>query len=101
MADFRQLALEFVLADDEAKLTSLARQAASGLSANTRLPGYPYHATINVLIEHKRSKMRPAQACLSPAGSRRFSPGCPGAAGTATRSRLKETRQIGRREQKV
>jgi hypothetical protein len=30
MADFRQLALEYVLADDEAKLTSLAKQAASG-----------------------------------------------------------------------
>lgn len=32
MADFRQLALEFVLADDEAKLTSIAQQAASGAS---------------------------------------------------------------------
>jgi DNA repair/transcription protein MET18/MMS19 len=30
MADFRQLALEFVLADYEAKQTSLAQQAASG-----------------------------------------------------------------------
>ena len=33
MADFRQLALEFVLADDEAKLTSLAQQAASGITS--------------------------------------------------------------------
>lgn len=32
MADFRQLALEFVLADDEAKQTALAGQAAQGLS---------------------------------------------------------------------
>lgn len=32
MADFRQLALEFVLSDDEAKLTSLSKQAASGKS---------------------------------------------------------------------
>lgn len=30
MADFRQLALEFVLADEEAKQTSLAKQAAKG-----------------------------------------------------------------------
>ena len=30
MADFRQLALEYVLADDEAKLTSIAQQAARG-----------------------------------------------------------------------
>lgn len=30
MADFRQLALEFVLADEEAKQTSLAKQAATG-----------------------------------------------------------------------
>lgn len=33
MADFRQLALEYVLADDEAKLTSLAKQAASELQS--------------------------------------------------------------------
>lgn len=32
MADFRQLALEFVLADEQAKLTSLAQKAATGLS---------------------------------------------------------------------
>lgn len=30
MADFRQLALEYVLADEEAKLTSIAQQAARG-----------------------------------------------------------------------
>ena len=30
MADFRQLALEFVLAEDEAKQSALAQQAASG-----------------------------------------------------------------------
>jgi hypothetical protein len=85
MADFRQLALEFVLADDEAKLTSLARQAASGLSTNTRLPGHPSHAPATVLTEHQRSKMRPPRACLSPAGSRRSSLGCLVAAATATR----------------
>lgn len=32
MADFRQLALDFVLEDDQAKLTSIARKAASGVS---------------------------------------------------------------------
>lgn len=32
MADFRQLALEFVLAEEEAKLTSLAQQSASELA---------------------------------------------------------------------
>lgn len=31
MADFRQLALEFVLAEEQAKLTSLAKSAAYGL----------------------------------------------------------------------
>lgn len=31
MADFRQLALEYVLGDDEAKLTSIAKQAAKGM----------------------------------------------------------------------
>lgn len=38
MADFRQLALEFVLAEEEAKFTSLAQQSASELAkgpANT------------------------------------------------------------------
>jgi hypothetical protein len=30
MADFRQLALEYVLAEEESKLTSLAQQSASG-----------------------------------------------------------------------
>lgn len=32
MADFRQLALEFVLEDDENKLTGLAKKTATGLS---------------------------------------------------------------------
>jgi hypothetical protein len=32
MADFRQLALEFVLADDVGKQNSIAKQAASGKS---------------------------------------------------------------------
>lgn len=31
MADFRQLALDFVLEDDEAKLTELAQRAAKGV----------------------------------------------------------------------
>lgn len=31
MADFRQLALDFVLEDDEAKLTGLAQRAAKGV----------------------------------------------------------------------
>ncbi|KAF4122938.1 DNA repair/transcription protein MET18/MMS19 [Geosmithia morbida] len=35
MADFRQLALEFVLADDEAKLTSIAQKAASELQSGS------------------------------------------------------------------
>jgi hypothetical protein len=30
MADFRQLALEFVLADDEVKQNTIAKKAASG-----------------------------------------------------------------------
>lgn len=37
MADFRQLALEYVLGDDEAKLTSIAKQAAKGMSMGKRL----------------------------------------------------------------
>ncbi|OAA71322.1 Armadillo-type fold protein [Cordyceps fumosorosea ARSEF 2679] len=36
MADFRQLALEFVLADDEAKQSSFAKQAAQGKTPNRR-----------------------------------------------------------------
>lgn len=32
MADFRQLALEYVLGDDDDKLTSIAKQAAKGTS---------------------------------------------------------------------
>ncbi|VUC34904.1 unnamed protein product [Clonostachys rosea] len=40
MADFRQLALEYVLADDETKLTSLAKQAASELQ-NAAAPTNP------------------------------------------------------------
>lgn len=31
MADFRQLALDFVLEEDEAKLTELAQRAAKGM----------------------------------------------------------------------
>jgi DNA repair/transcription protein MET18/MMS19 len=31
MADFRQLALDFVLEEDEAKLTALAQKAAKGM----------------------------------------------------------------------
>lgn len=31
MADFRQLALDFVLEEDEAKLTALAQRAAKGM----------------------------------------------------------------------
>lgn len=31
MADFRQLALDFVLEDDDAKLADIARKAASGV----------------------------------------------------------------------
>lgn len=33
MADFRQLALDFVLEEDEAKLTELAQRAAKGSSS--------------------------------------------------------------------
>lgn len=36
MADFRQLALEFVLEDDDAKLSSIAQRAASGSSSVKR-----------------------------------------------------------------
>lgn len=42
MADFRQLALDFVLEDDEAKLTGLAQRAAKGMSCwavNLRVTG--------------------------------------------------------------
>lgn len=34
MADFRQLALEFVLADDEAQQNGFAKQAAQGKSSS-------------------------------------------------------------------
>lgn len=38
MADFRQLALEFVLADDDKKQHDLARQAAQGKSSTPSPP---------------------------------------------------------------
>lgn len=51
MADFRQLALEFVLADDEAKQTTLAKKAASGKPTNyVHSLYFPYGA---VLIQRR------------------------------------------------
>lgn len=51
MADFRQLALEFVLADDEAKQTTLAKKVASGKPTNSVHSLYfPYGA---VLIQRR------------------------------------------------
>lgn len=35
MADFRQLALEFVLADDEGQQTTIAKKTANGMSRST------------------------------------------------------------------
>lgn len=93
MADFRQLALEFVLADDEGKQNSLAKQAASGAR--------PFSSRLRDSFTYcvQRFKVGMLAAILWQDGLSRFSHGCR----ETTRMRLWKAKilQTGLQEQRV